>query len=321
MDRHYARLKACGVLRRLLGGPNAARKAIFALLPVVLGAGLFLTAPDRPSTRSSLLETTQASILPLELDSPGTTSTAQTPATPFGEATTETTIAGLLTPAFGTDTPSVPGTAPASGTGTTPAALGTSRAGGTDGVSGGSESLDDGSAATPAAADGGSARTPVPTTETTSTPTTQAPEATTTTSTTTTTAPAPVRTGRARGADVEAEVVPLTNADRTAQGLGTLSRSSCLDSAASGFAEQMARNGVLAHNPGAGPAVLDCRPNATWGDNVGTAAPCDTAFLETQWMASPSHRRNILTGAFQLIGVGAWTDAQGGCWVQVLFSS
>ncbi|HEV2761270.1 MAG TPA: CAP domain-containing protein [Acidimicrobiales bacterium] len=120
---------------------------------------------------------------------------------------------------------------------------------------------------------------------------------------------------------MEADIVPLTNADRTAQGLVALSRSSCLDSIASGYAEQMARSGVLAHNPGAGPAVQGCRTDATWGDNVGTAAPCDTARLEREWMASPSHRRNILTGGFRLIGVGAWTDEQGGCWVQVLFSS
>ena len=84
---------------------------------------------------------------------------------------------------------------------------------------------------------------------------------------------------------------------------------------------RLANSGVLAHNPGAGPAITDCRPGATWGDNVGTAAPCDVALLEQKWMASAGHRRNILTPAFRLIGVGAWTDAKGACWVQVLFSS
>lgn len=83
----------------------------------------------------------------------------------------------------------------------------------------------------------------------------------------------------------------------------------------------MARSGVLAHNPGAGPAVRGCRPNGAWGDNVGTAGPCNTTLLEDRWMASPSHRRNILDGTFTQIGVGAWTDARGDCWVQVLFSS
>jgi uncharacterized protein YkwD len=48
---------------------------------------------------------------------------------------------------------------------------------------------------------------------------------------------------------------------------------------------------------------------------------CDTAALEKEWMASPGHRRNILTGAFTRIGVGVWTDEKGTCWAQVLFSS
>jgi len=145
--------------------------------------------------------------------------------------------------------------------------------------------------------------------------------------TTTTTRPPPpapaavARSGPARAPGAEADVVPLTNRDRSGEGLGSLTRSACLDTVASRYAEQMARSGVLAHNPGAGPAVIGCQPGATWGDNVGTAAPCDTARLERDWMASPSHRRNIMNGAFRQIGVGAWTDEHGGCWVQVLFSS
>ena len=116
-------------------------------------------------------------------------------------------------------------------------------------------------------------------------------------------------------------MVPLSNADRVAAGLGTLSRNGCLDAVASGFAEQMARSGVLAHNPGVGPAVTGCRSGATWGDNVGMSTACEIAALEREWMASPGHRRNILTGAFSRIGVGVWTDEKGACWAQVLFST
>jgi uncharacterized protein YkwD len=94
-----------------------------------------------------------------------------------------------------------------------------------------------------------------------------------------------------------------------------------LDSAAAGFAEQMARSGVLAHNSGAGAAVNGCRSDATWGDNVGMSSACDSSALEREWMASPGHRRNILTGTFTVVGVGAWTDSEGACWVRVLFSS
>ena len=136
--------------------------------------------------------------------------------------------------------------------------------------------------------------------------------------------PAPSLAGAAGPAhvpSVEADMVPLTNQDRNANGLGSLARNACLDGVAAGYAEQMARSGVLAHNPGAGAAVAGCRTDATWGDNVATSAPCDSALMEERFMASPPHRHNILTGAFSYVGVGAWSDAAGGCWVQVLFST
>ena len=317
------------MLRRLLGGPGAARKAVLALLPVVLGAGLLLAAGDRPSTRDSVLETTQASVLPLGLDSSAPAATAQAPATPGATDGTVSTLAGGLPSESGGETTAVPGSASGPGPGaestSAPESASTSWTGlpsspnGVDGDADPGAAVSTAPAAESSAVSGPAAMSTqtTPTTPTPTTPTTRAAEVTTTT----TTPPPPAPSGRARASGVEAEVVPLTNADRTAQGLVALSRSACLDSIASGYAEQMAGSRVMAHNPGAGPAVQGCRPNATWGDNVGTAAPCDTARLEREWMASPSHRRNILTGEFRLIGVGAWTDEQGGCWVQVLFSS
>ncbi|MGI8807530.1 MAG: CAP domain-containing protein [Acidimicrobiales bacterium] len=329
MDSLPPRLRACVVVPRLPGGSAAARKALLALLPALIGGGLLLLDGDRPSTHTSLIETTQAPVVPLDLHDPGTTSDTQSPATPGGQPGTETTVAGLLGPASSTETTSTPGpgpgpgwavgTTPGGGTAATTTEPGTGRAGALDGGLGDSDSA---ATAAPRAssspADEGATSTVPPATPRATTPTTRAPDVTTTT---TTTAAAPVPTGRSRNSVAEAEIVPLTNRDRSSAGLGTLSRNACLDSIASGYAEQMARRGVLAHNPGAGPAVLDCRPGGSWGDNVGTASPCDTTLLETEWMASPTHRRNILTGAFQLIGVGAWTDENGDCWVQVLFSS
>ena len=157
---------------------------------------------------------------------------------------------------------------------------------------------------------------------TTGPPTTALPiTAPSTTTTTVAAALPPAPAGPVRTPSIEAEIVPLTNRDRSAQGLGALSRDGCLDGVASGYAREMARTSVLAHNPDAGNGVAGCRPGATWGDNVGTAAPCSAALLEERWMASPSHRRNILTGAFRYMGIGAWTDTAGSCWVQVLFSS
>ncbi len=104
-------------------------------------------------------------------------------------------------------------------------------------------------------------------------------------------------------------------------GLGALARNACVDAAASGYAEQMARRGVMAHEQGAGTSITGCRPGAAWGDNVGTAGPCSAALLEERWMASPGHHRNIMTGGFTQVGVGVWTDERGTCWAQVLFSS
>ncbi len=310
------------MLRRLLGGPDAGRNAVLAVLPVLVGAILLLGSGDRRSTENSLLETTRGPAWPTLLEDPGpaSTSVATTSAAEetAGAAMAESLSPAAAGPADSTSTPGSPWTP-----GQTAAGSGTGAAGSPAGVEG-----DAGSGATSpvdaapiedstATADPTADATPTAGPTSTSAPTTRAAETTTTTAA----APAATSGGPARAAGVEAEVVPLTNQDRSAQGLGALSRNACLDSVASGYAQQMARSGVLAHNSGAGPAVQGCRPNSSWGDNVGTAAPCDTARLEREWMASPGHRRNILDGAFQHIGVGAWTDEHGGCWVQVLFSS
>lgn len=284
------------------GGWSVARQAVFALVPVVIGAGLLFVSGDGATTGTLRLEATQSSVSPL-LEGPF--SVPSTVAAPPATSVSTTVAAGPLPSS--TTVPSI-----AAADDDAPAAT----------------TVAPETVAEPAAVvDVGATSAPSDSTDTTTVPTTASPSTTqvTTTTTTTTTAPpppaTPARAGRSRDPGAEAEVVPLTNQDRAAAGLGTLSRNACLDSVASGYAEQMARSGVMAHNPGAGAAVAGCRPNPTWGDNVGTAAPCDTAFLEEKWMASPSHRRNILTGEFTLIGVGAWTDAKGACWVQVLFSS
>lgn len=158
---------------------------------------------------------------------------------------------------------------------------------------------------------------PTTSTSATSTPTTS----TSTTSTSTTSTTSTVPPGPSRLPSVEADLLPLTNRDRAANGLGTLSRNSCIDAVASSYAQQLARNGALVHNPASAAGVTGCVPGASWGDNIGTASQCDAGVLEDAWMASPSHRHNILTTGFTQVGFGAWTDTTGSCWVQVLFSS
>jgi uncharacterized protein YkwD len=266
---------------RLRGGPGAGRGVVLALLAVAIGAGVLLAGDDGMSTGTTRLAVTGTTPAPARVE-----------IEPSAASDSPATVAAPVTPTSapaGEPSTAVPAT-------TAPAA-----------------------AAVEAVVAAGAVAAPPASTTTTST---TAPASTTTVTTTppptTTTAPP---AGPARLSSAEAAVVPLTNADRRAAGLGSLTRDACLDGVASRYAEQLAGSGVLAHNPGAGAAVIGCRPGATWGDNVGTSEPCDTALLEEKWMASPGHRQNILTGAFQLVGIGAWSDTAGGCWIQVLFSS
>ena len=289
------------MLRRHPDGWGASRQALFALVPVLIGAAVVITGGDGPSAGVNRIEATRSTVAP----APESAAVAPSPIEPAAVAAA---VESAGDPAAAVAAESLPGSPAPADPGAAP----------TDAVPG-----ELGPAPAAATAESTPATSPAPAPDSTVPTTAPAPAPSTTSTTTTTTAPPapPAPAGRSPNPSAAAEVVPLTNADRSGAGLGTLSRNGCLDAAASGFAEQMARNGVLAHNSGAGAAVTECRPGATWGDNVGRAVPCDTALLERQWMASPSHRRNILTSAFAFIGVGAWTGDDGTCWVQVLFSS
>ena len=304
------------------------RRLVLALVPVLVGVVILATRGDRSPVATSRLAATGTTApllraaglppvppaLPALDDGPATaTATAGLGDGPDAVGATTTTDdrstpGGAAGPAQGDSAAAGPATNKAS-----PTAPGTTLPATT--VAGATPASDTTAAPTPRAANPQVTTTESPTTEAPTTTTTAAPPATTTT----TAAPAAAAAGRLP--DVEAAVVPLTNQDRAGAGLGALSRNSCLDSIASGYAQQMARNGVLAHNPGAASAIAGCRPAPTWGDNIGTATPCSASLLEQRWMASPTHRENIMTPAFQYIGVGAWTDDAGACWVQVLFSS
>jgi uncharacterized protein YkwD len=295
------------MIPRLRGAGRRSPRVALAVVPAVLAA-LLLLAGDRPSTGTSRVEATHGALADLLFGDPPTSTTGAA-ASPLATGD----------PAISPATPSDPG-APSPAASTTPAeavpapppAAAVPPSGPVTGT--GAATADSSSA--PAAASRESATPATATTTTSAAPPAPREESPITTSTT---AAPPARPFRSPG--VESDVVPLTNQDRNAAGLASLTRNSCLDAVASGYAEQLARSGVLGHNAGAGAAVTECRPGAAWGDNVGTAAPCSAALLEETWMASPGHRHNILTGEFRSIGVGAWTDTAGACWVQVLFSS
>lgn len=302
-----------------------ARRAAFAVAPAAFGA-LMLLAGSWGSTDGAAQHVRAAG--------PGGTASALHLAGDAGATAFPAALAGPAPdPASGAAAGTSTGVAPA----TTVAAAGvTTIAGGTPAQGGAATAGVPAGSGAPAGPSGDrpgttvpsplssapadlAATTPTTSTSTTSTSTTST--STTSTTSTSTTSTTTVPPGPSRLPSVEADLLPLTNRDRVANGLGTLSRNSCIDAVASNYAQQLARNGALVHNPASGAGVTGCVPGASWGDNIGTASECDAGVLEDAWMASPSHRHNILTAGFTQVGFGAWTDTKGACWVQVLFSS
>jgi uncharacterized protein YkwD len=115
-----------------------------------------------------------------------------------------------------------------------------------------------------------------------------------------------------------AAVLSAMNGDRAANGLGGLCWNAQLSSIAQGWAEWMAANQSLTHQDL--QVVIGGTPFSTMGENliVGPAG-MDAGTMEATWMASGSHRANIL-GGFAAAGVGIATSADGRWWVAVEFA-
>lgn len=105
----------------------------------------------------------------------------------------------------------------------------------------------------------------------------------------------------------------LVNQARAANGLGALSRNTAMDAVALSWANQLAANGALSHNPNYSTQVPD-----GWGaaaENVAQGHRSASA-MHDGWMSSDGHRANIL-GDFTAVGV-AFVAAGGTTWgVQV----
>lgn len=109
-------------------------------------------------------------------------------------------------------------------------------------------------------------------------------------------------------------LVELTNAERARRGVPPLRVLPRLTAAAEAQAHRMAARRALSHSPRLQGTV---QPATAWGENVGFAG--DARTMHRLWMASPSHRANILAPAFN--AVGAATTRQGGeVWGAVVFA-
>ena len=115
---------------------------------------------------------------------------------------------------------------------------------------------------------------------------------------------------------VTAEVVDLTNVERTLNGRASLRANARLMHAAQIQAEQMASAGQLAHvlpnaaYPSAGDrlAAADYRWQA-YGENVALGQSSAEKALDG-WMHSRGHRTNILNPDFTEMGAGYATDRE-----------
>lgn len=107
---------------------------------------------------------------------------------------------------------------------------------------------------------------------------------------------------------IQNEIISLTNAQRAQNSVGVLAENKRLDFAAQAKADDMAAKGYFAHN---GP---DGKQPWAWIDGAGydyqyAGENLAVRFVDSKdvlagWMASPTHRANIVKPAYTDIGVG-----------------
>jgi cysteine-rich secretory family protein len=119
---------------------------------------------------------------------------------------------------------------------------------------------------------------------------------------------------RAQAGDTVADLAAMTNADRAAARLKPLATANDLQSLAQSRANDMARSGRLAHTTTLGSKVSGWKK---LGENVGRGP--NLRDIETAFMASPSHRENILDPDFSQFGVGVTWDGKEYFYVAVVF--
>jgi len=119
---------------------------------------------------------------------------------------------------------------------------------------------------------------------------------------------------RADAGDTVGDLAAMTNADRAAAGLRALVTANDLQTLAQSRANDMARNGALQHTTNLGSKVSGWK---RLGENVGRGP--NLRDIETAFMASPSHRENILEPDFTQFGVGVTWDGKQYFYVAVIF--
>ena len=121
---------------------------------------------------------------------------------------------------------------------------------------------------------------------------------------------------------MEKQVASLTNSERKAAGLGSLTLDSQLSKLARMKAEDMAKKGYFSHTSPTYGSAFDMMKKygvsyRTAGENIAKGQKTPEAVMKG-WMNSSGHRANILSSAYTHIGVGYAKDSKGNTyWVQI----
>ena len=111
----------------------------------------------------------------------------------------------------------------------------------------------------------------------------------------------------AEGPDLETQFVERINAFRLVSGLPPVTVDGELTDIARRWSIGMAQQHAIFHN-----TQLDRQVRANWkklGENVGTGPTVDDIF--NAFLASPTHRANVVDPRFTKVGVGVVADASG----------
>jgi uncharacterized protein YkwD len=106
-----------------------------------------------------------------------------------------------------------------------------------------------------------------------------------------------------------AQVLELTNAERTKAGLVPLTLNPHLQQAAQAYSQVLATSDCFSHSCGPAPDLADRDQRADYfgwtmlGENIASGYPTPEAVV-AGWMVSPGHRANILSPEYTEFGVG-----------------
>jgi len=115
--------------------------------------------------------------------------------------------------------------------------------------------------------------------------------------------------------DYEQRVVQLVNAERQAYGLSALYYDPTISNVARTKSQDMAVNRYFDHRSPTYGMANEMLSSfgitwSAWGENIASGQETPEKVVAA-WMASPTHRQNILAKHFTFLGVGYYVDSSG----------